>query len=126
MQQGLPIKIYGDGTQTRDFIYVKDVVNALIQAVKTPLPVGDSLICNIGCGKGISLLEVLAILQEYYPQRNVSVEFAPMRQGDIHDSWANIDNAREILGFPPPEDIKSGLSSYLTRIPNLCNTEPNK
>ncbi len=116
IQRGLPIKIYGDGTQTRDFIYVKDVVNVLIQAVKTPLPVGDSLTCNIGRGKGISLLEVLAILQEYYPQRKVPIEFAPKRQGDIHHSWANIDNARAILEFSPPEDIKYGLSSYLTNL----------
>lgn len=116
IQQELPIKIYGDGTQTRDFIYVKDVVNALIQSIKIPLAVGDSLTCNIGLGERTSLLEISTILREYYPQRKVPIEFVPMRQGDIHHSWANIHNAREVLGFSPPEDIKSGLFNYLNNL----------
>jgi UDP-glucose 4-epimerase len=61
LRKNLPITIYGDGSQTRDFIYVKDVVNGLIKSLVIPLENGTNLICNIGTGKTISLLQLINI-----------------------------------------------------------------
>ena len=113
MQKGLPITIYGDGTQTRDFVYVKDVAIALTKALVYPLTSGIGLTCNIGTGQSISLLQLVNILKDCYPDWKSEIKFAPSRLGDIQHSQADITNATSLLGFTPHWSVESGMRLFV-------------
>jgi UDP-glucose 4-epimerase len=113
MQQGLPITIYGDGTQTRDFIYVRDVAIAFTKALTAPMSSGDSLICNIGTGNSISLMQLIQSLKPCFPEWNADIRFAPTRTGDIQHSEADISQAVSHLGFSPHWSIQSSMQPFV-------------
>lgn len=109
MRQGLPINIYGDGSQTRDFVFVKDVAIAFRQALTVERPKVSSLSCNIGTGKSTSLLELVETLAGLFPQWSAGKNFAPPRTGDIPHSLADISKACSNLGFTPRYSLAEGL-----------------
>jgi UDP-glucose 4-epimerase len=119
MQQSLPITIYGDGTQTRDFIYVKDVANGFAKALTIPLESGSCLICNLGTGKSTSLVQLVDILKTCFPQWQSETKFAPSRSGDIQHSQADISNASSLLGFTPQWSAHSGLQLFIESLSSL-------
>ncbi len=114
MQQGLPLTIYGDGTQTRDFIYVKDVANGFAKALKIPLTSGSSLIFNLGTGKSISLMQLVNILKICLPEWRSQVKFALPRLGDIEHSEADISSASSLLGFKTQWSAQQALELLIT------------
>jgi UDP-glucose 4-epimerase len=103
------IVIYGDGKQTRDFIYVKDVVQAVILASEKDVSNGE--VYNVGLGKSTSLLQILDILRELVGELP-PVVFAEERKGDIKHSQADITKLLS-LGFKPQYDLKEGLKRLL-------------
>jgi len=109
LRNNLPITIYGDGTQTRDFIYVKDIAKGFSQALKTSLKPGSSLICNLGTGKSISLIELVNILKTCFPQWQENIIFAVPRLGDIKNSQADISCASSNINFAPQWTPQTGL-----------------
>jgi UDP-glucose 4-epimerase len=109
MQQGLPITIYGDGTQTRDFIYVKDVAIAVSKALTVPLPAGSSIACNVGTGQAISLLDLINILKTCFTHWHEEIKFTTVRTGDIRHSQADISKISSLLNFTPQWSVESGL-----------------
>jgi UDP-glucose 4-epimerase len=113
MQSGLPITIYGDGQQTRDFIYVKDVATAFAKALLLSMPQGSSLICNVGTGQETSLLELVAILKDCCDGWQGKLNFFPERLGDIQRSRADVSRLRSQLGFTPHWSVESGLQMLL-------------
>ncbi|NEO11120.1 MULTISPECIES: NAD-dependent epimerase/dehydratase family protein [unclassified Moorena] len=113
MQHNLPITIYGDGTQTRDFIYVKDVARAFAKALTTPLESGSCLICNLGTGKSTSLLQLVDSLKTCFPQWKSETKFAPARPGDIQHSQADISRVSSCLDFTPQWSVESGLQRLI-------------
>lgn len=107
-----PLTIFGDGTQTRDYVYVGDVARAMYLASTEPLPSRgrlDARAFNIGTGKGTSVVEIAALLQDVAGSR-VPVEFAPHRPGEQQDSFVNVDKAREVLGWSPLVTLPEGLA----------------
>lgn len=121
MRQGLPITIYGDGTQTRDFIYVKDVAIAFTKALTTSINSGSNLICNLGTGNSISIAQVVDILKDCFPSWKSEIRFAPARSGDIQHSQADISRASSLLCFAPQWPLRSGiqvLSDLKSLVPN--------
>ncbi|BAY78625.1 UDP-glucose 4-epimerase [Nostoc linckia NIES-25] len=109
MQRGLPITIYGDGNQTRDFIYVKDVVRAFSQAFKANFTPGSSLICNLGTGISTSLVQLINILKNHFPQWQPEINFASPRAGDIQHSQADISKISSYLDFQPQWSAESAM-----------------
>lgn len=99
--------IYGDGEQTRDFIFVSDVVEANIRAVTENGCSGKFF--NIACANKISLNRLLKTLCELY-EVEPNVRYDEARQGDIKHSYASIDKARTLLNWSPHIDLKEGLS----------------
>jgi UDP-glucose 4-epimerase len=109
MARGLPITIYGDGSQTRDFVYVKDVAQAFALALLQPMAAGSHSICNIGTGQAISLRQLVEELRQIFPESDSTLNFAPARVGDIQHSQAVVDRAMSTLGFVPEWSIRAGL-----------------
>ncbi|NEP11868.1 MAG: NAD-dependent epimerase/dehydratase family protein [Symploca sp. SIO2C1] len=109
MQQNLPITIYGDGKQTRDFIFVKDVAIAFTKALTISLPPGSCKTCNVGTGKQTSLLELVDILKTCFGKWNSELNFTTARTGDIKHSQANISQISSLLTFSPQWSVASGL-----------------
>jgi len=104
VKQNQPIIIFGDGTQTRDFVFVSDVVSANLLAMKSKAQ-GTF---NVGCGGQTSLNELADAVKSIIGT-DVPVRYEPSREGDIMHSWADISKAREILGYSPVFTIKDGL-----------------
>lgn len=113
MQRGLPITIYGDGNQTRDFIYVKDVVGAFYEAFKANVTPGSSLICNLGTGKSTSLVQLIDILKNHFPQWQSEINFVSPRLGDIQHSQADISRISSCLNFHPQWSAESAINFFV-------------
>lgn len=113
MKRGLPIRIFGDGTQTRDFVYVADVAAAYVRALTIPLTPGTCITCNLGTGKSISLLQLIDVLRVHFPQWQLEPEFQAVRMGDIKHSQANISQAHMLLGFTPQWSVEAGMEMLL-------------
>ncbi len=113
MGAGKPLTLYGDGTQTRDFIYVKDVATAFKQALTQPIQDGSSLTCNIGTGRAISLLQLVDALKTCFPQWSEIIHFEPTRLGDIQHSQADVTQAALQLNFTPQWSLQSGLMALV-------------
>lgn len=106
-----PLTIFGDGLQTRDYVYVGDVARAVWLAATKPLPPKGRLDArgfNIGTGKGTSVIDIARILQEAAGS-SVPVEFAPHRPGEQQESFVEVTKAREILGWTPEVSLSEGL-----------------
>lgn len=109
-RQGLPLIIYGDGSQTRDFINVKDVAKAVLASTKNT---SSSEIFNVGSGKPTTINELAKTIIEI-AARNSRISYEKPRVGDIKDSYADISKAKKILGFETDVSLKEGLHTLLT------------
>jgi UDP-glucose 4-epimerase len=98
-------RIYGDGSQTRDYIYVADLVQALLSAADSS--VGG--IVNIGTEVETSVLEILEVLAEEHGPGAPEAEFAPPRTGEIDRSCLDASLARELLGWRSSTPMVDGL-----------------
>jgi nucleoside-diphosphate-sugar epimerase len=98
--------VYGDGGQSRDFTFVRDVVNANLLAATVPGIGGDVL--NIACNRRYSLLDLVGELKAIM-QSTTEPRFAEARQGDIRHSMADIGRASKRLGFEPAWSFRKGL-----------------
>jgi nucleoside-diphosphate-sugar epimerase len=99
--------IFGDGEQSRDFTYVDDVVEANLKAAESTAGIGK--VINIANGMRVTLNELLEILKETTGRTEVVAEYKEVRAGDVKHSLADISRARELLGFEPQVDLKTGL-----------------
>ncbi len=98
--------VCGDGTQTRDFTYVSNVVDATLLAATAPKASGSVL--NIGCGASYSVLDLIAAVEKA-TGRPMEPRFAPDRPGDVKHSFANIDRARARIGYEPRVAFAEGV-----------------
>jgi len=97
--------VFGDGTQTRDYVYVGDVVEANLTALACDAhgPI------NIGTGVQTSVLELIAILRELAGVERFEPQFAPARLGELARSCLDVTRARELLGWSPRVTVREGL-----------------
>ena len=107
---GLPLVIYGDGSQSRDFINVSDVVEGILAAVRCSGIEG--YIFNIGSGKATSINELAKTVLDL-TGKNLEIQHAEPRTGDIKDSYADISNAKQLLGFKPQVNLREGLKTLI-------------
>ena len=103
-----PAVIYGDGNQSRDFIYVQDVVRANLLAAAAKGVGGQ--VMNIGTGRSVVIKQLWKSICALSGQ-NLEPEYAPKRPGDIVKSVAGIGSAKALLGFEPEISFEKGLES---------------
>ena len=111
-QRGGTLVVHGDGSQTRDYVYVTDVADSIRQALQVRLaaPTGiDARAFNIGTGIGTSVLDIASALRRVSGV-DVDVRFAPHRLGEQQDSFVAIDKARSQLGWTPQVELETGLA----------------
>lgn len=102
--------IFGDGSQTRDFVYIEDVANAIFKTIENKKAIGK--VFNIGSGKPTRIKDLADIVIGLLG-KNVSSEFLQPKIGDIIESYANITNARDILSYEPKYTLEEGLRLML-------------
>jgi UDP-N-acetylglucosamine/UDP-N-acetyl-alpha-D-glucosaminouronate 4-epimerase len=99
--------IYGDGEQSRDFTYISNVVDANLKAAESKKGIGQ--IINVANGERITLNQLFEELKDLTGKHDVVVDYQDLRPGDVKHSLADITRARELLGFEPRVDLRSGL-----------------
>jgi UDP-glucose 4-epimerase len=107
--RGEPLTIYGDGLQTRDFVFAADVADAVFRAASGPA----TGVFNVGTGEGLAILRladaVVALVASRQPHR-----FAPRRAGDVRSSTAELSHTRDALGWAAARSLEQGLAETLS------------
>ncbi len=98
------IEVYGDGSQTRDFTYIADIVQGLLLAEKST----EGKVYNLGGGNRMKLLDVISILEDAAGE-NVEIDFQPVQSGDVRDTLASTELAHRELGWKPSTPMLEGL-----------------
>ena len=112
---GQPVEIYGDGAQTRDFIYVADLIGAIRLAATTPNIGGE--IFQIAASREHTVNELAALLKaELKKQLNIdmAITFGAPRQGDVRRNYSDTSKAKRMLGWQSKTDLAHGLEKVVT------------
>ncbi len=109
MRAGEQPVVYGDGRQTRDFVFVDDVVDAAVRAAECETPAD---VYNVGSGGRVSVLDLVDALNDVLGTDLDPVHDEP-RPGDIRHSGADISRAREDLAYDPTVDLRDGLAAIV-------------
>ena len=103
------ITVFGDGTQTRDFTFIDDVVEANILAAKSNI-IGK--VFNVGGGSRISVNELIEMMENIIGKK-AKVKYVEKQKGDVRDTLANVSKARKKMNWKPKIDIYHGLREYI-------------
>jgi UDP-glucose 4-epimerase len=103
-------EIYGDGEQTRDFLYVKDLVRACILCLENES--GKSTILNIASGEETSINDIVSAMENALG-KELNVVKTTEKEGDIKRSWTSISRASEKIGYRPEYSIEDGIKDML-------------
>ena len=111
--------INGDGSFSRDFTYIDNVIQMNIQAIVTDKKEALNTVYNVAYGERTTLNELVDLLKEYLSAfdpkiSGIEVLYGPEREGDVPHSLASIDKAKKLLGYKPQYNIKSGLKEAVT------------
>ena len=109
LSAGRPLEIYGDGLQTRDFVYVSDVSAAFWRALVSQ----DQGLFNICTGKAATIKELAEVMVELAGQPDAKPLFKPRRAGDILHSHGTYAKAKKALGYEPTVSLRNGLSKLM-------------
>jgi len=110
--------INGDGEYSRDFTYIKNVVQINLLALTTDNNESINTVYNTAYGERATLNQLVSYLKEYLGEydpeiNNIEIEYGPNRQGDIPHSLASIDKARRLLGYKPEYNLQEGLKEAI-------------
>ena len=110
--EGKPLTIFGDGLQTRDYVYVGDVARAVFLGATRELPAAervDARSFNVGTGLGTSVVDLARLLQDAAGS-TAEIVFAPRRPGEQQESFLDAGKARALLGWEPKVSLSEGLA----------------
>ena len=114
LAKGLPLIIFGDGEQTRDFVQVQDVTEANVLALKNGGVAGETF--NIGIGVATTINQLANVLLRVADKTHLKIDHAEARRGDIKHSVADISKARARLGYDPKILLEEGLERLLRHV----------
>lgn len=115
LRDGTRATIFGDGSQTRDYIYVGDVVRAQLAAGQSAVT-GE---INVGTGRETSVLDIVEVMKELEPEAAAGFDpaFAPERLGEVQRSCLDVTRARQELGFEAQTNLRDGMRATLDATP---------
>lgn len=105
---GEKICIFGDGTQTRDFTYIDDVIQANILSLNSP----PGKVFNIGGGSRVPLMDTVQLIQNLCGKK-ANIEKKSTQKGDVKDTWADIARAKNTINYSPTFSLKEGLQKQI-------------
>ncbi|MBS7646634.1 NAD-dependent epimerase/dehydratase family protein [Candidatus Bathyarchaeota archaeon] len=111
IKNDMPLVIFGDGEQTRDYVYVEDIAEANLLALKCSGVAGEAF--NIGTGVATSINRLASILLKFANKEHLKIQYCEAREGDIRHSVADISKAKERLGYNPKVSLENGLGNLL-------------
>jgi UDP-glucose 4-epimerase len=111
-----PLRIFGDGSQTRDFTYVGDVVRGLRLSEECT----DGRVMNLGGGNTLPLLEAIGVLEEAVGKK-AELEFLPVQHGDVRDTFASTELLSKTTGWKPSTPLLEGLRCQIFETENRQN-----
>ena len=106
-----PIYIFEDGAESRDFVYIADVVEATCRSLEAPFEGAESI--NVGTGAPVSVSQVVARIVEYFQSRSLVFKPGSFREGDIRHACADTSRSQELLDFVPACDFAVGIERFL-------------
>ena len=109
MLEDKPIDVYNGGEMKRDFTYISDIVDGFVRALNKP--VGFEII-NLGYGNPVNLMDFVAVIEKELAKK-AKMNFMPMQPGDVPATYADVNKAKEILGFEPSVAVKEGVKSFV-------------
>lgn len=109
VRSGEPLIVYGDGSSTRDYIHVSDLVRG-IELALTSDSVSDDVI-HLAAGREVSLLELAEAVKSAANKPEIELEFRASRKGEVERNFASYDYAKQVLGFEPTIKLEDGLKS---------------
>jgi UDP-glucuronate 4-epimerase len=116
MLEGKPIRVFNGGDMGRDFTYIDDVVEAVVQLVERPHPAvrgGEkSRLFNVGLGAMVNLMDFLRAIEHELGVR-AQIELAPMQPGDVQATWASTDRLRAEIGYAPATPVAAGVGRFI-------------
>jgi nucleoside-diphosphate-sugar epimerase len=129
MSEGKGVTVFGDGKQTRDFVFVKDVVQANLLAGVATLPQGQTdRVYNVGTGVSTDLVTLVATIDKIQGRSTPTpIDKQPARAGNIRDSLSSIDRIRAELGYEPRYSLEDGLRILLDYLKaNPTSAQPSE
>ena len=114
--RGLPPVIYGDGSQTRDFTNVRDVVKGITLAIETEKKLGADVF-NIGTGRATSLNEIADALEKAFAN-GIKAQYIenPVKEGYVQGQHADISKIKEVLGYEPTVKLEDGIKEQVENV----------
>ena len=106
--EGVGLTIYGDGNQTRDFVFVDDLCHGITVALQSNQHGG---IFHLGSGVATPINQLAKRIIDMFPDRTVPISYAPERPGEIQHNYSDISKARAQLDFTPSHTLDSGLAA---------------
>ena len=105
--EGAPLVVYGDGTQTRDYIFVDDLCEGIVASMVAE----KSGVIQLGSGTGITLNHLIAEIEKVIgPAYRPEVRYEPFRAGEVRHNWTDVTKARRELGWIPRTSLREGLA----------------
>lgn len=104
IMDGIPLEIYGDGSQARDFTYIDDIAEGTIGALKL---VGYEII-NLGGNHPYKLSEAISLIEKY-TERKAELKYMEFDKADMKTTWADIDKAQKLLNWQPQVSLEEGI-----------------
>ena len=102
--EDLPITVFGDGQQQRDFTYVDDIARGTVAALK---PLGYEIV-NLGGDRPVVLADAITMIEDCL-EKKARIEYSPMHSADVSATWADIHRAERLLGWRPQVAIEEGI-----------------
>jgi UDP-glucose 4-epimerase len=101
-----PLIVYGDGSQTRDYVYVNDICDGIIKGLDSEV----SGVVQLGSGHPLALNDLIAAMRGVVTPRKIAVDYRPARAGEVLHTWCNVSKARREIGYDPKTPLPEGLA----------------
>jgi nucleoside-diphosphate-sugar epimerase len=108
IEEGRPVRVNGDGHQSRGFTYVDDIARGIIAAIK---PVGYEVI-NLGGHEVITINDLIKLIEDL-TGKQANIDYGPPNPADMFTNWADVSKAREMLGWSPQFNMRDGVKALL-------------